>query len=209
MIQYVDDGDRAIFDGLSFRRDKRTGYYLNRKTQTRLHVYVWEFYNGKIPKGYHIHHIDMNKDNNEIENLVMLSASEHEKLHASLWTDERREKARKNVLEKAVPASKAWHGSEEGRKWHSEHAKKVFGNMDFLDYECTFCGKAFSSRKRYKETDNRFCCNACKSAYRREIGVDDIEKTCQTCGRTYKENKYRKTRECPLCKSKKRRGGRV
>lgn len=38
MVQYVDDGDLACFDGLSFRRDKKTGYFLNAKTHKRLHV---------------------------------------------------------------------------------------------------------------------------------------------------------------------------
>lgn len=65
MIQYVDNGDLAIFDGLSFRKDKKTGYYLNAKTHKRLHVYVWEHFNGTIPKGYEIHHKDFNKKNNE------------------------------------------------------------------------------------------------------------------------------------------------
>ena len=76
MVQYVDDGDLACFDGLSFRRDKRTGYFLNAKTHKRLHVYVWEYYNGsEVPKGYHVHHKDFNKGNNEIENLVLMSAA--------------------------------------------------------------------------------------------------------------------------------------
>ena len=57
-IQYFDDGDVACFDGLSFRKDKRTGYYLNAKTHKRLHVYVWESVNGPVPSGYCIHHKD-------------------------------------------------------------------------------------------------------------------------------------------------------
>ena len=81
MVQYFDNGDLACFDGLSFRRDKRTGYFLNSTTHKRLHVYVWEHYNGEVPKGYHIHHKDHDKNNNEIENLVLLSASEHASLH--------------------------------------------------------------------------------------------------------------------------------
>lgn len=35
----------------------------------------------KIPKGYEIHHIDFNKKNNDIDNLVMLPKKLHRKLH--------------------------------------------------------------------------------------------------------------------------------
>ena len=48
-----------------------------------MHRYVWKFYNGDIPKGYDIHHKDGNKLNNKIENLEILSHSEHTKLYAS------------------------------------------------------------------------------------------------------------------------------
>jgi len=36
---------------------------------------------GEIPKGFEIHHIDGDKDNNNISNLEILSASEHQKKH--------------------------------------------------------------------------------------------------------------------------------
>ena len=49
-----------------------------------LHHLVWEkHYNKKVPKGYHIHHKDENKTNNDINNLQLMSASEHMKLHMS------------------------------------------------------------------------------------------------------------------------------
>lgn len=37
--------------------------------------------NIKIPKGYEIHHIDMNRENNNIENLVMLPKKLHKQYH--------------------------------------------------------------------------------------------------------------------------------
>lgn len=43
---------------------------------------IWEEYNQQeIPKGYHIHHIDGNHDNNNPENLECLSAEDHWKKH--------------------------------------------------------------------------------------------------------------------------------
>jgi len=42
---------------------------------------VYELHHGKIPKGYHVHHIDGNPLNNEITNLKCISAEEHAKIH--------------------------------------------------------------------------------------------------------------------------------
>lgn len=46
-----------------------------------LHRLIFERFYGKIPKGYHIHHIDENKLNNCIFNLKLVSHSEHITLH--------------------------------------------------------------------------------------------------------------------------------
>ena len=47
----------------------------------REHRLIWEEYNGEIPKGYIINHINHIIDDNRIENLVCMSNSEHQKLH--------------------------------------------------------------------------------------------------------------------------------
>lgn len=205
MVQYFENGDLALFDGKKFRRDKKTGYFLNSTIHKRLHVYVWEYYNGSVPEGCEVHHKDLNKNNNEIENLQLMTSKEHHKLHASLWTEERREWARENLIENAVPASKEWHKSEAGKEWHSKHAKEVFENLSEKEYVCTYCGKHYTTKNRYGKDQNTFCCNACKSAYRRKMGFDDVGKTCLECGCEYVENKYRKTTLCPTCRHKKNR----
>lgn len=46
------------------------------------HRFVWEFYNGPIPKGYIIHHKNGNKLDNRLENLICISSKEHNLLHA-------------------------------------------------------------------------------------------------------------------------------
>ena len=57
----------------------------------QLHRYVWEKYNGEIPKGYYIHHIDGNKSNYNIENLSMETPSDHLKIHAGWIRNENKE----------------------------------------------------------------------------------------------------------------------
>lgn len=45
------------------------------------HIFIWEKENGIIPEGYHLHHINGDKLDNRIENLRMMSRSDHTKLH--------------------------------------------------------------------------------------------------------------------------------
>jgi len=66
------------------------------------HHYVWaKFYNQtSIPKGCVIHHIDHNVDNNNIENLQLLTISEHMKLHQEIRKVQRLER---NLVGNSVP----------------------------------------------------------------------------------------------------------
>lgn len=50
--------------------------YGKRETK-RMHRLVAETFIGKIPKGYHVHHKDGNKQNNMVDNLEILSPREH------------------------------------------------------------------------------------------------------------------------------------
>lgn len=206
-IQYFDNGNLACYNGYSFRRDKQTGYYLSSvkigNKRMRLHVYVWETENGKkAPKGYDVHHIDEDKSNNDISNLVLLSRKEHRATHCETMTDEQIERRRRNVIENATPAAVAWHKSQVGKEWHIQNGKKVFSKFEPVEYICTYCGKRFMSKHRYGENQNTFCSNNCKSAFRRYSGVDDIEARCDYCGRKFVKSKYSKAKYCKLHRNK-------
>lgn len=201
-IEYHENGDFATVDGKMFRRDKRTGYFLSSRPigekRKRLHVYMWEKHNGKIPDGYDVHHKDHDKMNNEINNLELLTRSEHLRKHALEMTDERRQHLRDHVA-KIRPLTKKWHASEEGKRWHSENGKNVWKNRDYAEYTCSHCGKVFETKNRYSEKSNRFCSNNCKSAFRRASGVDDVDIQCTICGETFRANKYSKRTKCMKC----------
>ncbi len=47
----------------------------------REHILIWKKANGNIPIGHSIHHRDLNKLNNSIDNLELLSHKEHRKKH--------------------------------------------------------------------------------------------------------------------------------
>ena len=72
------------FNGLKFIHDGRQGYYRCRKAGFKdvyMHRYIWEYYNGEIPKNCVIHHIDFDRANNDISNLQLMNKTEHRKLH--------------------------------------------------------------------------------------------------------------------------------
>lgn len=45
MVEYLENGDLALYNGYKFRKDKRTGYYLSSRIingkRRRLHVYIY------------------------------------------------------------------------------------------------------------------------------------------------------------------------
>ena len=192
---------QIIFDGHKFTRDEKTGYYLKTtKPRKRLHIYVWEYHNGcEVPKGYEIHHKDLNKDNNDISNLICIPSKEHKKIHSETLTDTQREARRRNMNEVARPKAIEWHKSEEGRAWHKEQYKNTLGSADRKKIKkiCEECGGEFEA---YNTGANRFCSNKCKSRWRRASGIDDVERICEYCGKTFKVNKYKPTKYCgSLC----------
>lgn len=204
MVEYLENGDLALYNGYKFRKDKRTGYYLSSRIingkRRRLHVYIWECENGEIPNGYSVHHQDEDKSNNEISNLELMTNSKHTRLHAEEKARNNYDDMLKNLKENAIPASKDWHKSKDGSEWHKKHYEQMKGKMKVpRKFVCEYCNKEFVST----QTRSRFCSNKCKSAWRRKSGVDDVIKICCKCGKEYVANKYQKTKYCPVCKNKK------
>lgn len=192
-IVYLESGDLALFDGNKYRRDKKTGYYLCSAKRKRLHRAVWEYYNGEIPQGFHIHHKDSDKSNNEPENLELKSGHAHRTHHglerAALHYDD----MCNNLLENAMPKAKRWHSTKAGRDWHSEHAKAIMADRKPIKRVCEQCGSDFES---IHLGNTRFCSNNCKSAYRRKQGYDNVSRACSCCGELFVTNKYSKTQTC-------------
>ena len=152
------DKPHQVFDHKTFYRREDNGYYYS-KTYGFMHRYVWKTYNGEIPEGFHIHHKDGDRSNNDISNLELLSASEHSKLHAkdNAWV---KSEACKKLLSEIREKTKAWHKSEEGRQWHRMHAKKFnFGCKEYGKRICEWCGKEFVARN----ANQKFCCSNHKS----------------------------------------------
>lgn len=211
MIEYSADGKSALYCGYKFRKDGKTGYYLcSCKTDAgkreRLHNFVYrkEHNLDAIPAGYHVHHKDGNKDNNDVSNLELLTAHDHEIYHGSILTDAQRQKRRENIIANATPKARQWHGTDEGKSWHIQHGKEVYAKRQIQVYQCDNCGTEFITKNVYNNKSNKFCCKACKAAYRRKMGVDDIDRECAVCGCVFRCNKYSTVKRCKACRNRKR-----
>lgn len=109
---------------------------------------VWKIFNEPVPKGYVIHHIDRNKQNDRLDNLQLMPKSEHTSIHHKNkipWNkglnkenDERIAKFSKTISNKE--RKKGWKFSKEskqklteqrlGRHWFTD------GKNNKFCYEC-------------------------------------------------------------------------
>lgn len=138
------------------------GYYFQHNGK-RLHRTVWEYYNGPIPEGYHVHHIDEDRSNNNIENLALMPGIEHMKHHGQ---DESRKEHGRRVIKIAIEMAPEWHRSDDGHAWHSMHLKEVWNNREPHIQTCSWCGKDYET-KDMSGRENHFCSGRCKAAFRR------------------------------------------
>lgn len=82
------------------------------------HQWVWIDNFGEIPKGYDIHHIDLNHLNNDISNLQLMTHSEHMRLHmignkkqkpkGYKWNNPMSEEVRKKISESTKGIKKGY-----------------------------------------------------------------------------------------------------
>jgi|GEM_PF-758225 len=182
----VVDGTHQKFDGVTFTRNSE-GHFVQRNS---IHRAVWIYYNGCIPEGdYHIHHIDRNKTNNNLENLMLLTNSEHKKLHLKI--------AKKTF--KCEQCGKIFIASDVGTNkfCSAECREKNRNERDFIEKPCEYCGKKFLSIKRY---NIRFCSHSCstKARYADDENVGNYYeiRTCKYCGKIFSVYKYDKTKYC-------------
>jgi hypothetical protein len=104
----------VTFQGVTYGLDN-DGYYKTGKTRGHkvrlLHRDVWAAANGPIPDGWHVHHVDHDRDNNDPSNLQALPAAVHNHHHApdrgwGTWSDERRRTSRRKEWASREPTER-------------------------------------------------------------------------------------------------------
>jgi len=104
--------------------------YVKGRGKVMLHRYIWETQNGAIQEGMEIHHIDGDKENNDITNLQIIERKLHRTQHLKDRDSEiqakfiysfKGKKHTKLTKEKISRANK--NPSEESRKKKSESLK--------------------------------------------------------------------------------------
>ena len=158
VIKTGDDGfPYQTFQGVIYKLYPRERYFSKHKW--RMHWKVWEYFNGQIPKGFHVHHKDENPWNNKLENLELIAAKKHLSSHAKQrvidnpqWLAE--------FQKKGIEKAPEWHSSDEGKEWHKQHAKKYnFGHITFGNGKCDECGSEYLKKKK----SQKFCHANCKA----------------------------------------------
>ncbi len=155
--KFNNDVPFQIFLGKYYRLYPGRRYFMNYRYS--MHYMVWQHHNGKVPKGYHIHHKDENPWNNNITNLEIKPIEKH-------LTDHGKKRAIDNpewladFQSKGTDAAKSWHKSKAGKKWHKEHAlKQGFGKLEYGTGNCGICGVEFINNTAHQ----LFCGPNCRA----------------------------------------------
>lgn len=192
---------KVWFNGNEYNLVSNGRYYIryykdneNRKRNAKsLHVDVFEYYSGvKVERGFEVHHKDFNSLNNSYENLELLSVEDHRKIHIE---NNRNNGLYDNVVFKGQDKAREWHRSEEGNKWHKEHAKVSILKMPLVDVKCQECGLVFNTKRPSVATT---CSTMCRQRLQKRNGVGFYYKKCSKCGIDF-YTKKRKTKEANCC----------
>ena len=147
------DTETVVFNGVRYnRRPGRKYYKTNRWDKERkryyaesLHQAVWKFHRGPIPQGHDVHHIDGDYNRNVIDNLELLTRSEHARRHRTFAK---------------------YSQSAKGRAEQSKRIKKLWAAVEFRSCVCTACGGEFQTRwLRNPKYCSQRCC--AREGYRR------------------------------------------
>lgn len=194
--------DTVVFNGDRYHRYPESEYkhlrdYYWAHTEgspTPLHREKWREHNGKIPGNHVIHHKDGDTLNNDIDNLVCMSKSEHQSMHVTeRLSDPNELEQQREHLEDIREKATEWHKSEEGIEWHKEHYENVKDKLHERNYEheCIVCGDTYESTRKEK---TKFCSKSCEN--KRQYKRSQEQRTCVCCGEVYETSKYSDSQTC-------------
>lgn len=149
---------------IQFHKDCVTGYWVNNTYNLRLHREKLRLELGLTKeqmKNYDVHHIDGDKDNNDISNLQLINKIQHATLHASKQLHTKIIKICEWCGEEYESSSNVAHK----QRFCSEKCKMKWRRANGLDREqrvCMFCGDTFTCNKTLP---TKFCSRQCAGKY--------------------------------------------
>ncbi len=177
-VEIIDDTHQT-FNGVKYRLDKSKHFVNN---SASLHRAVYYYYFGEIPKGYVIHHKDLNPANNDISNLQLLTKSFHHKLHNDIVASEKI----------CIFCGKKYiaQGFSESKFCSSNCRHKYYLHKNSIKKQpvekiCPICGKTF--KLKYPSSTNKCCSRACSfKLTAKKNRKTTAEKICPVCGKIFK-----------------------
>ncbi len=169
------DADHQKFNGMIFSKVKARRHYHHKLALQRA---VWTYFNGEISDDevYIVHHIDGNTDNNNIENLALITRSEHGKIHAPQFVEANKKRAKPKVEIRLCPICHQYYLSNKKSKaktcsrdcgmvyqWQNRKAEENLHKK-----VCLNCGKDFTTPFK----DTRFCSHGCARQFRNKLDDD-------------------------------------
>lgn len=197
-VEIIDDTHQK-FGGFTFSTDAKNHFRLN----VNLHRLVWTYYHGEIPVAHDIHHIDENKSNNAISNLLCLTHEEHRKIHMT--------KKVKTIRRKFATFICAFCGKEfttlktGSNKFCSVTCRNKAERATRREIrQCVVCGKSFDAYKH----DKTITCSAKCAAQLAAIAIkskEPITKVCVKCGKDFQTRSVKAQYCSKQCRSKAQR----
>ena len=151
---------------IQFHKDNNTGYWVNTSTgkNIRLHREKLRIELGLTQeqmKRYDVHHIDGNKDNNDIHNLQLINKVKHATIHAKKQVNEKIIKICEQCGEEYQSSKNVAHK----QRFCSEKCKARYRRANGLNNTiriCKNCGKEFICDNTSKKV---FCTRSCAGKY--------------------------------------------
>ena len=181
-VEVVDENHQK-FNGIIYYRVQDGHYHLT----TNIYRAVYDYYNGEIPEGYSIHHIDLNPANNDVENLQLLSRDEHAKIHKTVNGETRQ----KSIFICSVCGKEFESYAHFGNKRFCSNKCRSYEKHHQIVRKCDFCGVEFAVGINDK---NRFCSIKCsKQAYSES---QQVRRVCPICGTDFVVRQSSKKKTC-------------
>lgn len=194
VAEQIDDTHQK-FNGVTYLKSK-SGHYIKNQS---IHQAVYRYYCGETPVGYEIHHDDLNKGNNSIANLILLTPKQHREIHNRITCLKNKicicQNCGKSYENSVVTNNNRFCSKKCFNQWHKIH--KTYHEVRI----CAYCGKEFEVNKH---SPSKTCSTSCgrmllyKDKPHKRDNPEKIVKVCAYCGKEFETRKWTKTRFCSI-----------